>query len=111
KLCSTAACKEIATIFKGSLNTSVNPCEDFYQYSCGNWMASHHIPEFKSRTGVTEELEDLQTEQIKKLLAGFNLKSDAKNSSSSVTYSAYLYQKCVHLASEPDSVALKQLKD
>lgn len=27
------------------MNTKVDPCEDFYDYSCGKFLSSHSIPE------------------------------------------------------------------
>lgn len=92
------------------MNSSVNPCEDFYEYSCGGWAASHAIPEWKSRTGVTEELEDTQREEIRKQLEKFNLKEKTNMTfSASVTLSAHLYQSCVHLGKQTPEVGVEKL--
>lgn len=42
--CSTAACLDVAAALKQNMNESIDPCEDFYHYSCGNWIKNNPIP-------------------------------------------------------------------
>ncbi len=36
----------------GSLNRSVDPCVDFYKFSCGGWQAANPLPADQTRFGT-----------------------------------------------------------
>jgi putative endopeptidase len=50
--------KEIPVFDVTAIDKSVDPCVDFYQYSCGTWMKNNPVPADKSRWGRFDELSE-----------------------------------------------------
>jgi hypothetical protein len=44
-VCSTQPCITIAEELHSSINPKANPCEDFYEYGCGNWINIDEKPD------------------------------------------------------------------
>ena len=43
--CPTPECAQLAAQVLSGLDESVNPCENFYNFSCGNWARNTIIPD------------------------------------------------------------------
>lgn len=92
-VCTTATCIEAASFLTQGLNTSVDPCDNFYKYSCGNWEGSNVLPEGFGRYSTFDELSISNSIALKKALE----QSVPQGDDGAVSKARYMYAKCMDL--------------
>lgn len=71
-------------IMKQYMDQSVEPCEDFYQYACGNWERLNPIPKDKAAYDTFEMLREILDIELNQLLLAESTATDNKIESSVV---------------------------
>lgn len=60
-ICNTMPCLEVACRLKNDMDLTVDPCMDFFQYSCGGWVKRNSDVELKKSVMQTDMGKSLDT--------------------------------------------------
>ncbi|XP_055373967.1 neprilysin-2 [Condylostylus longicornis] len=68
KICLTKECIHTASKILDSMESSIEPCDDFYRFACGNFLKKTAIPEDKVTVNTFSEIGDELQQQLKELI-------------------------------------------
>ncbi|XP_068566340.1 phosphate-regulating neutral endopeptidase PHEX [Cebidichthys violaceus] len=112
EFCLTPECIEAAGSVLSKMDQSVNPCEDFYSFSCGGWLKENPIPEDFSSYGIYPWLRQNVDLRLKELLEAPSDPDELE----AVTKAKILYRSCLNetilekLDNKPMLKTLEQLE-
>ncbi|CAF1440312.1 unnamed protein product [Adineta ricciae] len=107
ELCLTPYCIRAAHDFLEHMDETVNPCENFYEFACGNWKKKARIPSDADFKDTFEEMQKQVVNDIIDLLS--SPVSNITTEPTSVVNARQLYASCIDEQSiETDGVSVIQ---
>ena len=105
-VCTSKECKDIAKYVKRSMNTSVDPCFDFYKFTCGGWIKKNPMPKTSSSFSTFAKLNSQVEKALRKIIEDETGKYDNEYTKKAKTF----YKSCIDLRSI-DKLGAKPLED
>ena len=68
--CRTDSCSELAKVVEDNIDTTVDPCVDFYSFSCGGWVENNPLPEGSARYSPFNKLDEENKQTLINILDG-----------------------------------------
>ncbi|XP_073826565.1 neprilysin-like 7 [Musca autumnalis] len=96
---------ETGLFMKSLMNLEVDPCENFYEYACGNWKTSERVPTSGRKDSILRVIQS----EINDLIVVF-LKNSTKESKTAEGKAKVFYASCV-TGGKDINVGLKTMLD
>lgn len=87
-ICLTPECVKTASSILENLDENVSPCDDFYQFACGNFQKNQRIPDDKGGVTLMGTITDKLTEQLREILET-DITHDSEHHSSLLAKTVY----------------------
>ena len=101
-----------------NIDTTANPCTDFYQYACGSWLKNNPIPADQARWGRFDQLEEHNRDVLREILETASKPDAGRDSTARLIgdyYAACMDEKAVEAAGlkplEADLGQIRGLRD
>ncbi|XP_011875203.1 PREDICTED: endothelin-converting enzyme 1 isoform X1 [Vollenhovia emeryi] len=105
--CLTEQCVTVAASLINSIDNSVDPCNDFYEYACGGWKKNNPIPDGRNVWGTFGKLEQDNQLVVKNALEKplTDMKSKAEKKAK------YYYLSCMDANETIEALGAKPMLD
>lgn len=77
-VCLTAGCIHTASKVLDAMDSTIEPCDDFYNFACGNFVKNTNIPDEKVSVNTFSIIGDLLQEQLRTLVSEETREDEAK---------------------------------
>ncbi|XP_018009275.1 neprilysin-2-like [Hyalella azteca] len=105
-ICLTKGCVTSASQLIANMDSEVDPCEDFFEYACGNYLRTKNIPDEKSSISQFSDISDALNQKLRTLVES----EDSSEDTSSSLMVKQLYKSCMDTESIAEQ-GLQPLKD
>ncbi|KAK7877496.1 hypothetical protein WMY93_031836 [Mugilogobius chulae] len=97
-VCLTQACVSVAAQIVEALDRTVDPCQDFYQFSCGGWIRRNPLPDGRSRWSTFNSIWEQNQALLKHLLENRTFPGNSSGGSEAEKKTQAYYLSCLNSA-------------
>lgn len=109
-ICTTPSCVEASAYMQAAMDKSIDPCEDFYLYSCAGWLSNNPIPDGESLWDTVSVLSKRNVRKLKTILENVTVKS-VNDVESMAEFNAYKFYRSCRNMKEIDKLGIQPLLD
>ncbi|XP_055306132.1 neprilysin-like [Sitodiplosis mosellana] len=100
RLCTSSDCIRAASYLLESMDFRIDPCEDFYEFTCGNWAKYHTRLDSVTRWSWY----DIITKRVEHAIRAFLKSKPAAYESKVIGHCRTMYESCMKLNTSDDQM-------
>lgn len=92
EICNSAMCKEVAGYILNGMNSSVDPCVDFYEFACGTWLKNNPLTDDEQAVNLFQHLTESVDNKLKNALSTKPASTDLPI----IVHTKHFYASCLN---------------